>query len=283
MVPTIAQALRTARLRRIQRRVAFVSRSFGFWAEQLDHARGELQSVAQGIAAETGDVGSTDVPATESDTTVPVDPTLPAPSYDTSGIDGTSTVPGVGDAPPATTPADTSTPATTTTSTPATTTTSTPAPAPAAAALSRATVRRLFTIFDEQLNPEDFTDDWYPRVRAVNDALPDTDPEIDQDTLREVFDRYLHDRLADGEISPPARWTQSSQAAAAARVDAPQNVLEDAFKTLGPEDMTPGRSGEAQAEYPKVSEVVARLPAQYKAPDRAAVHKAYDAYRKKQG
>jgi hypothetical protein len=147
--------------------------------------------------------------------------------------------------------------------------------APVAAAEGEPDRRALFDVFDDMAEDE-FTEDFYPRVDAVNKALAERgEVQISRDAMHPHFDRYLHDRIAEGQVAPPARWTDEGAAAPTGKPKkATDEVLFQAFRTLGSEDIT------ADGRYPKVAEVRARIPAVYKPPSQQEIHAAWGRFKK---
>ena len=146
---------------------------------------------------------------------------------------------------------------------------------PAAHAEREPDRRVLYDVFDD-LAEDEFTEDFYPLVDAVNKVLATrTEPPISRDEMHPLFDSYLHDRIAEGQVAPPARWTDEGAAAPAGRPKkATDEVLFQAFRTLGPEDMT------ADEKHPKVAEVRARIPAIYKPPSQQEIHAAWARFKR---
>jgi hypothetical protein len=149
-----------------------------------------------------------------------------------------------------------------------------PAPAPTPAPTAVPSTRTLYKIFD-RLDPEsELTEDNYPKVSVVNAALEDEgEPRSDRDTIGPVYDRWLHDRWEEGELTRPMPVAAASVAEPKPLTD---EVLFAAFDDLDSNDFTAD-----EPKYPKVDMVAERIPPGYEKPTRAIVRAAYDRYPRK--
>ena len=126
------------------------------------------------------------------------------------------------------------------------------------------------------LGAGDFTEDHFPKTSVVNDALEDAgQPRTTRDAMRPVFDRWVHDRIEEGRLTPP-----TPVAAAPAPAEKPKAVTDEvlfaAFDDLDSNDFT-----KDEPKYPLVEQVQERIPDGYDAPTQAIIHAAYDRYPRK--
>jgi hypothetical protein len=243
-VPDFGSAVRRPRLRRVQRQVGLARRTIGFWAEQLERTRAGLQALEAELGEETGEE--------------PLEETGYEGEYDTSVVEAEAEAlaPPEAPAPPIEGEA-------------------TPVP-PSTAAAVEPDRRVLFNDVFDRLAEDEFTEDFYPRVDAVNRELAARgEPTLNRSAMHPLFDRYLHDRIAEGQVAPPARWTDEGEGAPTGKPrSVTDEILFQAFRTLGPEDMT------ADKQYPLVAEVRARLPGTYEAPSQQEIHAAWERFKR---
>jgi hypothetical protein len=203
------------------------------------------------------------------------DPATPVEDPYGTTVDGDTQVPLPGEPPPPVTIPETTTPSPTApppTSGPPPT--APPETAPPTAAPTPST-RDLYEVFDG-LGPGDYTEDHFPKTSVVNDKLEDAgQPRTNRDAMRPVFDRWVHDRIEEGRLTPP-----TAVAAPPPPPAKPQAVTDDvlfaAFDDLDSNDFT-----KDEPKYPLVKQVQERIPAGYETPTQAVIHAAYDRYPRK--
>jgi len=199
--------------------------------------------------------------------TEPVPPTTTEPPASTTSPPPATT--------PETPPPPVTTPPTSTTPPPPATTPQAPPPTTTPPVAEQPSTRAFYDVFDV-LQPGDFTEDHFPKTSVVNAALEDAgEPRTNRDAMRPVFDRWVHDRIEEGRLTPPTP-VAAAPAPAAAPKPITDEVLFTAFDDLDSNDFT-----KDEPKYPLVRQVQERIPAGYEIPTQAVIHAAYDRYPRK--
>lgn len=276
VLPPVIDSLGESRTRRLKTAARFQHarldrRIAGLRA--LEHGLDEIDTSSTeadpGSATPVEDPYGTTVDG-ESQVPIPTEPVPPT----TTEPPASTTAP-----PPATTPEapppPVTTPPTSTTPPPPATTPQAPPPATTPPVAEQPSTRAFYDVFDV-LQPGDFTEDHFPKTSVVNAALEDAgEPRTNRDAMRPVFDRWVHDRIEEGRLTPPTP-VAAAPAPAAAPKPITDEVLFTAFDDLDSNDFT-----KDEPKYPLVRQVQERIPAGYETPTQAVIHAAYDRYPRK--
>ncbi len=264
VLPPVLDSINESRTQRLKT-------SARFQRARLDRRIAGLRALEQGLEEMEEPQSPTDPSTPVEDpygTTVDGESQVPVPAEPEPPV----TVPETPAEPPAPstcTPPPATPPAPSTSTPPPTTTPETPAPAAAPS------TRAFFEVFDA-LKSTDFTEDHFPKTSVVNDLLEDAgEPRTTRDVMRPVFDRWIHDRIEEGRLTPPTP-VAPTPAAPAALKPVTDEVLFAAFDDLDSNDYT-----KDEPRYPLVKQVHESLPPGYELPTQAVIHAAYDRYPRK--